>query len=222
MSDKIHSLKKSILFFLNNQFDLCTLNMFAILENWIFFTKVICPWITHLMSVSMKFYLISPNCYGQSCLHSVQKLIVKLRCRTNLLFYIMCMSLSETDIWYNTHYQKCVNGQWIKGATALCTIVYSWNDFFRLLILILLVFNFGRTQQYSSYRSSIPNGDNVPNPCQVDSKWEGVGHQLPIGGSVLNPFGLDLYQNKRDYGKVRHKSLASYMRKHLNSVQYSW
>lgn len=37
---------------------------------------------------------------------------------------------------------------------------------------------------YSEYQERIPNGKKVPG-------WQGVGHERPAGGGVLNPFGKD-------------------------------
>lgn len=43
---------------------------------------------------------------------------------------------------------------------------------------------------HPGYRLKIPNGLNVPNPCfNVGGLWNGVGHNIKIGGGALNPFG---------------------------------
>ncbi|PAA77227.1 hypothetical protein BOX15_Mlig028174g1 [Macrostomum lignano] len=44
---------------------------------------------------------------------------------------------------------------------------------------------------YSSFKSRIPNGDRVPNPCQVGTIWAGVGHESAVGADTRNKFGLD-------------------------------
>ncbi|PAA84778.1 hypothetical protein BOX15_Mlig027408g1 [Macrostomum lignano] len=41
------------------------------------------------------------------------------------------------------------------------------------------------------FQSRIPNGDRVPNPCQLGAIWAGVGHLSPAGANAKNPFGLD-------------------------------
>lgn len=62
---------------------------------------------------------------------------------------------------------------------------------------------------YPSYQNIIPNGDRIPNPCKTDTIWSGVGHQLPSGGGSLNPFGVDLFQNKVNNGEVTYISMTN-------------
>jgi hypothetical protein len=45
------------------------------------------------------------------------------------------------------------------------------------------------TTGYSTFQMIIPNGPNVPNPCQPGTVWSGVGHRAPGGGGDRNPFG---------------------------------
>ncbi|XP_060076186.1 temptin-like [Ylistrum balloti] len=60
-------------------------------------------------------------------------------------------------------------------------------------IIILGIFLFvGTCVTFPSYRDSIPNGHKVPNPCKGSSGlWEGVGHNILIGGGQRNVFGKD-------------------------------
>jgi len=45
---------------------------------------------------------------------------------------------------------------------------------------------------HSHYQLLIPNGQQVPSPCDsADDVWMGVGHRRPAGGGARNPFGLD-------------------------------
>lgn len=55
-----------------------------------------------------------------------------------------------------------------------------------LVIVMICPSGFG----HPGYRLKIPNGLNVPNPCfNVGGLWNGVGHNIKIGGGGLNPFG---------------------------------
>ncbi|KAH3716267.1 dopamine beta-hydroxylase-like isoform X2 [Dreissena polymorpha] len=46
------------------------------------------------------------------------------------------------------------------------------------------------TSAYSSFRNSIPNGNNVRHPCNASLTWAGVGHENQGGGGARNPFGI--------------------------------
>jgi hypothetical protein len=48
---------------------------------------------------------------------------------------------------------------------------------------------------YPTYRNYIPNGCNVPNPCNTSQVWCGVGHESKYGGGTRNPFGRDFAAN---------------------------
>ena len=41
------------------------------------------------------------------------------------------------------------------------------------------------------YAQRIPNGEQVPSPCEPGRSWPGVGHVASSGGGQLNPFGMD-------------------------------
>ncbi|XP_021342559.1 temptin-like [Mizuhopecten yessoensis] len=57
------------------------------------------------------------------------------------------------------------------------------------LVLFLFV---GTSVTFPSYRDRIPNGRKVPNPCKGSTgNWEGVGHNILIGGGPRNVFGKD-------------------------------
>jgi len=47
------------------------------------------------------------------------------------------------------------------------------------------------TDTYQMFQTYIPNGVNVPDPCESGTAWPGVGHEVPAGGGVRNPFGTD-------------------------------
>ena len=53
-----------------------------------------------------------------------------------------------------------------------------------------------------SFRFRIPNVANIVNPCDEDTKWEGVGHINPRGGGRLNPFGRDFAANRHNWQSV--------------------
>jgi len=62
-------------------------------------------------------------------------------------------------------------------------------------VLFLLVTCVDLVSAYQMYQTYIPNGANVPDPCQPNITWSGVGHK-PIGGTGdRNPFGLDFASN---------------------------
>jgi len=46
---------------------------------------------------------------------------------------------------------------------------------------------------HSHYQLLIPNGHQVPSPCDTadEGVWMGVGHRNPAGGGARNLFGLD-------------------------------
>ena len=56
-------------------------------------------------------------------------------------------------------------------------------------ILILGIPELGHTHQ--AYKSNIPNGDKVSDPCKNGQPWKGVGHRDPEGRGPRNPFGND-------------------------------
>ena len=55
-----------------------------------------------------------------------------------------------------------------------------------LFLVFALVFV---VESYPFYRDRIPNGYNVPNPCNTRLVWDGVGHRNKAGAGVRNPFG---------------------------------
>ncbi|XP_033729080.1 temptin-like [Pecten maximus] len=61
----------------------------------------------------------------------------------------------------------------------------------KFIILGLFLF-VGTCVTFPSFRDRIPNGNGVPNPCKGSSgMWEGVGHNIQIGGGPRNAFGKD-------------------------------
>ncbi|KAJ8300555.1 hypothetical protein KUTeg_022074 [Tegillarca granosa] len=70
----------------------------------------------------------------------------------------------------------------------------------------------GCCQCFPDFRNRIPNGNNVPNPCDASQVWIGVGHKSSGGGGKENPFGIDFESE----GKVRiffhmHKQIVFYI-----------
>ncbi|XP_061173634.1 DBH-like monooxygenase protein 2 homolog [Saccostrea echinata] len=66
--------------------------------------------------------------------------------------------------------------------------------------LVLLVVNFA--DGYGSFRDKIPNGRNVPHPCDPTTTWGGVGHEAQGGGGKRNPFGLDFNREGNTWTSV--------------------
>ncbi|XP_052776591.1 dopamine beta-hydroxylase-like [Mya arenaria] len=62
-------------------------------------------------------------------------------------------------------------------------------DTFRVTKMVLTIFPL--VCAYPRFKEAIPNGDNVPHPCNASTTWEGVGHTNPAGGGKRNQFGLD-------------------------------
>ncbi|KAK3091526.1 hypothetical protein FSP39_020508 [Pinctada imbricata] len=55
---------------------------------------------------------------------------------------------------------------------------------------------------FPGYRSRIPNGMNVPNPCSNTSGvWKGVGHNVEGGGGPRNVFGKAFLEAKKVWTK---------------------
>ncbi|XP_033751340.1 temptin-like [Pecten maximus] len=44
---------------------------------------------------------------------------------------------------------------------------------------------------FERYQFDIPNGFNIPNPCEPTGIWNGVGHYGPEGQGPTNQFGKD-------------------------------
>ncbi|EDV24766.1 uncharacterized protein TRIADDRAFT_8412, partial [Trichoplax adhaerens] len=57
------------------------------------------------------------------------------------------------------------------------------------IYLVLLLF-FSVVNCYQRYQAQIPNGANVPDPCNTAQFWGGVGHQKRAGGGTRNTFGI--------------------------------
>ena len=64
-----------------------------------------------------------------------------------------------------------------------------------ILPALLLGFLLTVTEGYKYFQERVPNGDNIPNPCNRNLRWPGVGHQNTQGGGLRNPFGLDFHKN---------------------------
>jgi len=57
----------------------------------------------------------------------------------------------------------------------------------------------GSVLGYPHFRSRIPNGENIPHPCDSSKLWPGVGHWNSQGGGERNTFGQAFDNN----GEVR-------------------
>ncbi|XP_062583183.1 uncharacterized protein LOC134244942, partial [Saccostrea cucullata] len=57
-------------------------------------------------------------------------------------------------------------------------------------IFVLVVYIARVVVSFPQFQSQIPNGQNVPHPCN-DKAWSAVGHANPNGGHERNPFGND-------------------------------
>ncbi|KAH9503422.1 hypothetical protein Btru_072972 [Bulinus truncatus] len=60
-----------------------------------------------------------------------------------------------------------------------------------MLRIFLLAFIALLVAGFPSFRNRIPNGNNVPHPCQNGSVWAAVGHYNETSGGQLNRFGVD-------------------------------
>jgi len=65
-----------------------------------------------------------------------------------------------------------------------------------LLASLVLV---GIVNCHPTYRSLIPNGLFVPDPCNTAVIWNGVGHMNHSGGGDRNPFGLAFAANNHTW-----------------------
>ena len=63
--------------------------------------------------------------------------------------------------------------------------------------MLLLAYFVKNTSEYPNFKSFIPNGDKVQDPCKKGSIWEGVGHVKSEGGGPRNPFGILFNKNRR-------------------------
>ena len=59
------------------------------------------------------------------------------------------------------------------------------------LIFLVIISSVNLVVSYPSFKSKIPNGHHVIDPCQNGGVWEGVGHKNKDGRGPLNPFGED-------------------------------
>lgn len=71
-------------------------------------------------------------------------------------------------------------------------ILKMWVNLLLSVLLGALCLN---VEAFPKYRQEIPNGNQVPNPCNQSTIWAGVGHQAKEGAGPRNPFGLDWAAN---------------------------
>ncbi|XP_063413757.1 temptin-like [Mytilus trossulus] len=60
---------------------------------------------------------------------------------------------------------------------------------FELFIFILSLWIV--SECFPNFKSRIPNGDKIPNPCVPGQIWHAIGHWHPVRGVERNQFGLD-------------------------------
>ncbi|BFZ19031.1 hypothetical protein BsWGS_22070 [Bradybaena similaris] len=66
----------------------------------------------------------------------------------------------------------------------------------RFLLLVSIIYC---VSSYPHFRTLIPNGLSVPNPCKPGQTWNGVGHFRTYGFGHRNPFGLDFFDAGRTW-----------------------
>ncbi|XP_033750817.1 tyramine beta-hydroxylase-like [Pecten maximus] len=55
---------------------------------------------------------------------------------------------------------------------------------------------------YPHFKSLIPNGSDVRDPCNKVNIWQGVGHLAKGGGGPRNPFGVDFALNDKKWNST--------------------
>ncbi|CAG2203178.1 unnamed protein product [Mytilus edulis] len=60
---------------------------------------------------------------------------------------------------------------------------------FELFIFILSLWIV--SECFPNFKTRIPNGDKIPNPCVPGQIWHAIGHWHPVRGVERNQFGLD-------------------------------
>lgn len=75
----------------------------------------------------------------------------------------------------------------------VCTkiIIFNSNNISRRIAAVctVIISQAVVSDAYITYATKIPNGGFVLNPCD-NSSWLGVGHKVPLGRGVRNPFGM--------------------------------
>ena len=66
-----------------------------------------------------------------------------------------------------------------------------------LLQSSLWLLGISAVMSFREFKLQIPNGDNVPNPCVENTKWNAPGHLNILGGVPRNPFGEDFDKEGR-------------------------
>ena len=66
-----------------------------------------------------------------------------------------------------------------------------------LLQSSLWLLGISAVMSFRDFKLQIPNGDNVPNPCVENTKWNAPGHLNILGGGPRNPFGEDFDKEGR-------------------------
>ena len=66
-----------------------------------------------------------------------------------------------------------------------------------LLQSSLWLLGISAVMSFREFNLQIPKGDNVPNPCVENTKWNAPGHLNILGGGPRNPFGEDFDKEGR-------------------------
>ena len=90
--------------------------------------------------------------------------------------------------------------QWCPGRTrTLENISHSVIGYSVMLCFFYILSALGAVTAYQHFQQTIPNGENVVNPCDLDGvrgqPWPGVGHRQTAGSGTRNPFGNDWATN---------------------------
>ena len=94
---------------------------------------------------------------------------------------LLSLSLPPFFSYYYHFFFICIK----KNMSRLCS-----SSFFVFVFSTGLVL---KVAAYSSFMGLIPNGNNVPHPCDSSVNWNGVGHRLHQGGGPKNDFGQDFH-----------------------------
>ncbi|XP_021380223.1 uncharacterized protein LOC110467403 [Mizuhopecten yessoensis] len=71
-----------------------------------------------------------------------------------------------------------------------------------LLLLAFLVLAHKGSLGFPYFKERIPNGGQVPSPCNPMEIWKGVGHKSSDGGDDRNPFGLDFLRHGKTWTRA--------------------
>ena len=75
------------------------------------------------------------------------------------------------------------------------TCVFVFSKMKLLIDVLFIMMQLSGISSYKLFQDRIPNGEQVPHPCNPNHRWLGVGHKNRDGGGVNNAFGLDFKDN---------------------------